>query len=143
MVVAAGVVDAVVDNGAHAPEGSGWAVRNSVIQPAAPSRGVDEIVSAVYLPGRACLEEIILLIALWDKVSLVGARQHRAHIGRVKPSVMGALEAVVDVNAAVIVHQYAGVVEGAAVACVGIIVIVLPQHCEGALRPVTDCHCAL
>ena len=145
VIVAGGIIHAVVDDVAPVGEGAPGGRRGGVGQAAAAAGGINEIIGVAYLAGRAGLEKATLfghVFVVGDHGMQKAARQHAVHGGGVQLVHEGFRVAVIDVHPPVVVHQHAGVVENAAVPhLIGI--LIGGQQAEGPLRPVRHAHRAL
>ena len=146
VIIAGGVIIAVVHNVAAIGEGAGRLIGCGIGQAAALAGRVDQVIGVADLAGRAGLEEALLLrhtFPIVDHMMLQAAGQYSVHGGGIQLVHVGGLKAVVDVHAAVVVHQHAGVVVHAVVARILRGVLIGADDLEGALRLVRHTHAAL
>ena len=146
VVVAAGVIIAVVHDVAPVGEGAGGLVSRGIGQAAALAGGVDQVVGIADLAGRAGLKEAALLrgiVTVVDHMQLEAPGQHGAHIRRIKLIHVRLFKAIVNIDPAIVVHQHTGVIVNAVVARVFGGILVGADDLEGTLGLVRDGHAAL
>ena len=147
VVVAARIINAVVDYVAPVGERTSRRIGCGVCKPASLAGRVYQVISAIYLSGRTCFKETLFFgdaLIIGYNGAHVAVRNDGVHISGVYLVHIRLGETVVYIDLSVIVHQHTGIVENAVITDFFTLTVkILTQQFKRTLRLVRNTHRAL